>query len=984
MSGIAMSKLVVALLGVLFVGMLSAIIALSVVYSNEVNANKEPAAPAPTEKTTPKPSDITTEKPTARPSGKPTASPSEKPTPTMRPGPWNNIRLPKNLEPISYKVKLWPKLEPDPITKLYTFSGDSTVEFRCLVPTDFVIIHSNKLNYTAKGGHLALLKDSSGNDVEVSSSWLEPKNQYLVLELTAPLQKDATYTMVTEFVGELADDLAGFYRSEYTEGGVRKVVATTQMQPTDARKAFPCFDEPAMKATFDVTIIHKPEHKAISNMPIIDEKSITVDTIIWRETTFNTTLKMSTYLLAFIVCEFTYIEKIENGTQIRIWARPQAVYDGQADYAINITGNILNFFADYYKVAYPLPKSDQIALPDFAAGAMENWGLVTYRETALLYDPVQSSNGNKERVASVVAHELAHQWFGNLVTLKWWNDLWLNEGFASYVEYLGADYAEPTWELKDLFVMSELHRVFSMDSLVSSHPLSSAEEDINTPGEINELFDSISYSKGGSVLRMLSSFLTEPVFVEGLNTYLLAHQLSNAAVDDLWVHQQQAVDNNNVNLPKTVKEIMDTWTLQMGYPVIKLDTSNGNVTQKYFLIDPEAVAGRPSPFNYLWNVPITWKKDGPISTVWLLGVKDAIFPDLQSADKWVLLNIDEVGYYRVNYDVANWNRLLNQLQTDLEMIPVINRAQIIDDAFNLARAKHIDVKLALNTTLYLVNERKYQPWQATISSLSYFKQMLDRSAVFGNMQKYILQQVIPLYNYYDNLVGSNWNDVPPGHADQYNQVNAISLACSYNHLPCEVKASAIYKAWMENPDNYIIHANLKSTVYCVAIAAGGQAEWDFGWKMFKETSLATEADKLRDALACSKQTWILNRYLEYTLDPAMIRKQDATNTIVRIASNVVGQSLAWDFIRANWEYIFTEYGGGSFSFSRLIEGVTGRFSTDYELKQLEQFKADNQEVGFGSGTRALEQALERTKVNIKWRADNEKRIDEWFIDSIRP
>uniref|UniRef100_S4RXZ6 Aminopeptidase n=1 Tax=Petromyzon marinus TaxID=7757 RepID=S4RXZ6_PETMA len=973
MSSIAMNKLVVALLGVLFVGMLATIIALSVVYSNELNANKEPAAPAPTEKTTPKPSDIT----------------NEKPTPTIRPGPWKNIRLPKNLVPISYKVKLWPKLDPDPVTKLYTFSGDSTVEFQCLVPTSNVIIHSNKLNYTVKGSHLALLKDSSGNGVEVASSWLEPKNQYLVLELKAPLQKDAIYTMATEFVGELADDLAGFYRSEYTEEtGNRKVLATTQMQPTDARKAFPCFDEPAMKATFDVTIKHKPEHKAISNMPIIDEKNITEGAITWRETTFNTTLKMSTYLLAFIVCEFTYIEKIENGTQIRIWARPQAVDDGQADYALNITGNILNFFADYYQVAYPLPKSDQIALPDFAAGAMENWGLVTYRETALLYDPVQSSNGNKERVASVVAHELAHQVINFPLHRPWQSDLWLNEGFASYVEYLGADYAEPSWELKDLFVMSDLHRVFSTDSLVSSHPLSSAEEDINTPGEINELFDSISYSKGGSVLRMLSSVMSKPrVYASHvcMQTYLLAHQLSNAAVDDLWHHQQQAVNKNNVILPKTVKEIMDTWTLQMGYPVIKLDTSSGKVTQEHFLIDPEAVVERPSPFNYLWDVPITWMKEGSNSTEWLLGVRgqSCELIKLQAAiSLWSLLPMSLLPLIGCHYDVANWNRLLDELKTNLEVIPVINRAQIIDDAFNLARAKHIDVELALNTTLYLIDERKYQPWQATISSISYFKQMLDRSAVFGNMQKYILQQVLPLYNYYDELVSSNWNDVPPGHADQYNQVNAISLACSYNHPPCEKKASDTYKAWMENPTNNFIHANLKSTVYCAAIAAGGQAEWDFGWKMFKETSLATEADKLRDALACSKQTWILNRFLEYTLDPTMIRKQDATNTIVRIASNVVGQSLAWDFIRANWEYIFTEYGGGSFSFSRLIEGVTGRFSTEYELKQLEQFKADNQEVGFGSGTRALEQALERTKANIKWRAENEKRIDEWFIDYI--
>ncbi|XP_043845494.1 aminopeptidase N [Dromiciops gliroides] len=948
--------------GILFaVTAICTIIALSVVYSQEKSKNSAIANP-------------TSQNPTASTTS--TTTTTVTPTPDQN-LPWNRYRLPKSLIPEHYTVKLRPYLTRN-AENLYIFLGESTVRFICKEETDVIIIHSNKLNYTMKEGHHVSLRGVDGSTPpEIDSTELVIPTQYLVVHLKSKLELNKRYEMESTFTGELADDLAGFYRSEYVEDGVNKVVATTQMQAADARKSFPCFDEPAMKATFDITLIHPSDHKAISNMPAIS--SVKEDDN-WNITTFQTTPRMSTYLLAYIVSQFNPVEKTEGNIQIRIWARPKAIAAGHGAYALNVTGPILAFFAKHYNTSYPLPKSDQIGLPDFNAGAMENWGLVTYRENSLLFDDSSSSISNKERVLTVIAHELAHQWFGNLVTVEWWNDLWLNEGFASYVEYLGADFAEPSWNLKDLIVPSELYRVMAIDALASSHPLSSPANEINTPAQISELFDSITYSKGASVLRMLSSFLTEDLFKTGLSSYLHAFSYNNTVYLDLWNHLQQAVDKQtSVTLPASVQTIMDRWILQMGFPVLTLNTATGVLSQKHFLLDPTSNVTRPSQFNYLWIAPVSAVNSrGENYSYWLNGTQSATFDNFRvTGNNWILLNINVTGYFLVNYDERNWKELQNQLQTNSSVIPVINRAQIIHDGFDLARAQYIQTTLALENTLFLIKEVEYMPWQAALSSLNYFKLMFDRTEVNGPMKAYLKKQSTPLFYYFKNIT-RNWTVRPPTLMEQYNEINAISTACSNGLTECGELASDLYSQWMRNPSNNSIHPNLRSTIYCNAIARGGEEEWDFAWNQFRNATIVAEADKLRSAMACSTEVWILQRYLSYVLDPTLIRKQDATSTLTSICSNVIGQSLTWDFVRGNWRKLFVDYGGGSFSFSNLIQSVTQRFSTEYELQQLEQFKEDNIDIGFGSGTRALEQALEKTRTNIKWVNDNKEVVLQWF------
>ncbi|XP_078386341.1 aminopeptidase N-like [Cetorhinus maximus] len=986
--GFFVSKTLV-LVGVLVsAAALATIIALAVVYAQEKGNNSGcdppeiPHTDSPPPSAHPPVSHPTVSHPT---SAHPPVSHPTSAHPTPPPPPWDKYRLPKTLIPEHYDLFLWPRLDKDP-QKNYYFTGNSTVFFHCEQDTDLILIHCNKLTLTKFQNQLAKLQATDGSTPpQIEQSWLTNDTQYLAIKLRSKLSTGKKYSLYTEFEGALADDLSGFYRSEYrNEAGLTRVIATTQMQPTDARKAFPCFDEPAMKATFNITLKYKEGYKAISNMPSLENKTTTENKISWTVTAFSQTPKMSTYLLAFIVSDFDFLAEEANGTLIRIWARAQAIAEGQGSYALNVTGKILQFFESYYNITYPLPKSDQIALPDFNAGAMENWGLVTYRETALLYHPDLSSAGNKERVLKVIAHELAHQWFGNLVTIKWWNDLWLNEGFASYVEYLGANEVEKGWNVKDLIVLKDVYRVFAIDALTSSHPLSSDENEINTPAEINELFDAISYSKGASVLRMLSNFLTEPVFVKGLNIYLQKFSYQNTVYTDLFECLQKAVNESNLKLPETIDKIMGRWTRQMGFPVVTINTIFGRVSQKHFLLDPNSIVTRPSKYNYTWIVPITWmKRNSTQNTTWLLGSRETIPSMKRHGDEWILANINVTGYYRVNYDEGNWKKLVNHLLTNHTDLPVINRAQIMADSFNLARAKYRTTVKALETTKYLVKELEYIPWEAALENLAYFKLMFDRNEVFGPMKGYMRQQVEHLYNHFKTET-KNWTYFADSLMDQYSMINAVSVACGYGVPDCQEMAQAFFRKWMNDSTVNPIPVNLKSSVYCNAIALGDEKQWDFAWDVLQSTTIATEADKLRSALACTEQPWLLNRYLEYTLDSSKIRKQDATKTIVAIARNVIGQSLAWDFIRVKWKHIYQQYGGGSFSFSSLIKGVTERFSSEFELQQLEQFKKDNQEIGFGSGTRALEQALENTKANIKWVAKNKGPVKKWFEAALNP
>lgn len=897
----------------------------------------------------------------------PTPRPTFPPTTT---GPPPVMRLPKNLIPHSYKVFLKPHLYTRIIEEVnvtspnqtFLFTGNSTVNFHCVQTTSTIYLHSNNL----KVFDPVVINTDKDERIRVSDMMHhEDESDFLEVELNERLEEGGNYSLFLAFSGQMSEDLEGLYVSTYQEGhpaheddtNTARFLAATSMEPTDARKVFPCFDEPEMKAMFEVTIIHRRDTLALANEAKSDSNFIDDE---WQYTSFHPTPKMSTYLFAFTVSEFTATNSPHERVDIKTYARGEATTARQTQYAASITGKILKFFETYSGINYQQKTLDQIALPDSIPVAMENWGLVTYQEGTLLYEEGVSSRLLKEMIATIIAHELAHQWFGNLVTMKWWNEVWLKEGFATYLSYLAVDDVEPEFKVKDTFVMNLLHGAFEEDSLISSHALSSPQEDVQTTSEIISMFDGITYSKGAAVLRMLAETVGERIFQKGIKMYLSEFKYENTDQYDLWKCIQKAVDEDAGHTQ--VAKVMSSWTNQIGYPVITINTTNGEIYQKHFLFNDSAES------SLWWYIPIrVMSNTSEPSLVWL-ETSDTVRKNefLSKTGEWILANVNCAGYFRVNYNPENWQRLLTQLETNPHRIPQMNRGQLIDDAFNLARAKLIDVTLALNSTRFLRNETAYLPWESAVRNLEYFVLMFDRTEVYGPMQSYLREQVQGLYNYFSNE--TDVSEVPDSHAQQYNQILAIEVACSNGLQECSSMASKMFHFWMTNNSNPI-HANLRSVIYCQALAAGGKEEWEFAWEKFLSSSDISEKDQLREALSCTKKIWLLNRYLEYTLDPETIRLMDVASTVNYIAKNVAGHALAWNFIRANWEYV--KQGGGA----TLIEGVTKRFSTQFELEELERFAKD---YDLGPATRAVEQAIEQTKVNIQWVEEHKDTVLAWF------
>lgn len=703
--------------------------------------------------------------------------------------------------------------------------------------------------------------------------------------------------------------------------------------------------------------------------------------------------------------------------KISVWTRPGFAHT--AEYALKIAGKILRHYEDFFGIEYPLPKMDMIALPDFNAGAMENWGLITYRETAMLYDERSSSISNKQRVAVVVAHELAHQWFGNLVTPKWWDDLWLNEGFASYVEYIGVDHVEPQWRMLDQFVVEEVQNVFKMDALSSSHQISIP---VNNPDEISEIFDHISYAKGASIIRMMNHFLTEQVFKEGLRRYLRALKYNNAEQSDLWAHLTEVAkeSHNQMVVPVDVERVMSSWTLQTGFPLVTLTRQYGPSRaakleqvryQPYKSNQPasnssvrsantSASLASSTPVQK-WEIPITftWKSEQnwvPNTRLWM-HQNDTNAVELSPSqvpkydDEWMLLNVNQVGYYRVNYDQNNWKLLIDQLQQDHKQISTINRAQILDDLFELARSGVIDYRFAMEATKYLRVERDYLPWDTVLMSFSYIDDMLQRSPIYGDWKDYISDLTRPYYGRYKDAdwtstvkttADSNATRADTGRTDvleHYNMVNAIAWACQVDDH-CIQKAKSIFYEWKQSGKNDINPA-LRYTTYCTAIENGDKNDWDFLWKAYEKEQNASERDRIMRALGCSKEIWILSRYLEWTFSKTkQIRRQDGAFVFRMIAKNNYGRDIAFNFLRERWSTIKEFYGKTSFSMGNLVRSIATSMNTQIELNQLTTFY-EGIKNDVGTGKRSFQIAIEEVETNVLWRNRNYKILEEWIMSN---
>ncbi|KAH8382719.1 hypothetical protein KR009_004927, partial [Drosophila setifemur] len=477
---------------------------------------------------------------------------------------------------------------------------------------------------------------------------------------------------------------------------------------------FPCFDEPGFKATFIITLGYHKKFTGLSNMPVKETKPHeSLPDYVWSE--FEESVPMSTYLVAYSVNDFIHKPSmLPNGVLFRTWARPNAI--DQCDFAAEFGPKVLQYYEEFFGIKFPLPKVDQVAIPDFSAAAMENWGLVTFVESKMLYSQDPPSSIKKPEIANVIAHELAHQWFGNLVTMKWWTDIWLNEGFATYVANLGVEYVYPEWRYLLEESVSDMRTIFILDALEDSHPISRPTE---ISLEISKNFDLVTYKKGSIVLRMMNSVLGEESFHSGLMSYLQKYSYKNAEQDNLWESFTQAAHNKSA-LPESyeIKTIMDSWTLQAGYPVINVTRDysgkNAELSQERYLSRSQMTHFKRKG---CWWVPLSYTTQGEQDfnntspKAWMeCGKSGETLPktiqDLREADQWVIFNTQLSSLYRVNYDTKNWKLIIETLTNgDFERIHLLNRIQLIDDACHLAETGRLDYIIPLELITYLQKER---------------------------------------------------------------------------------------------------------------------------------------------------------------------------------------------------------------------------------------------------------------------------------------
>ncbi|XP_045513404.1 aminopeptidase N-like isoform X2 [Pieris brassicae] len=905
--------------------------------------------------------------------------------------------LPGDVIPSHYDVKL--AYDVDPNTN-FSFFGVVDILLRAKRPTSKVVLHAQ--DFTIAEEKISLRSD---NDVyQVTGVDLNDTYNFLTLQLDRELKEDDSYHLTLPFFGNLKLGLDGVYISSYVDKDTKKkeYLIATQFEAISARKGFPCFDEPIYKATFSINIGHPKDLTAVSNMPLkVSSGDNALENIwpwevmqqsfgkprtkyVWDE--FDKSVPMSTYLVAFVVSSFAYVDSPPqlSSTKFRIWARNDAI--DQTSYAATVGPRVLSYFEKFFNVTFPLPKQDMIAIPDFSAGAMENWGLITYRETALLYDKEQSSFVNKERVAEVIAHELAHQWFGNLVTMKWWSDLWLNEGFATFVASLGVMNVEPTWHADKSYAVSNIMSVLNLDALESSHPVS---VEIDNPNRISEIFDEISYRKGSTLIRMMSMFLGEEVFRKALHNYLIKHSYGNAEQDDLWAElTQEAQKAGGLTANVTVKEVMDTWTKQTGYPILEVqrDYSEKSLTisQKRYLS-----LGGSFRTNSAWWVPLSvlCERDTMAQDVHWLSDKEGVdkehrFEHGASPDEWVLFNYNMIAPYRVNYDARNWQLLVSTLTSDkFTQVPVMGRVQLLSDAFALAWTNKLDYATTLQLASYLQHEDDYLPLMTGLNALSKIENVLKRTPNYGAYQKFMRRLIRRTYEKSGGLAskkilnGDDLNSVKM-------QVRTSSTACRAKVPGCEENAIQLFEQWMntKNPDeNNPIPLDLRSIVYCVAIERGSVRHWRFALERRRRTNVAAAKDQLLRALSCSRDIWILAQYLEWSItDGSDVRRQDSASVITAVISSDIGYYYGKEFLYSRIEDIYKAFNGQGRRLGNIIKTLLNQFTTQRELDEFLKWYDQNSEY-FDVAKLAVSQGIERARVNIAWIQQNQALV----VDKLR-
>ncbi|SSD60283.1 probable Alanine/arginine aminopeptidase [Saccharomycodes ludwigii] len=864
--------------------------------------------------------------------------------------------LPNNVKPLNYNLTIEPNFET------FKFDGNVKITLQVNDPN----VNTVELNTAELKIHQASIisKDKKIKSSNIITNEEKQVTKFEFIDISAGISKEKTIILDIDFSGTLNDQMAGFYRAKYVNKETQEVkyMATTQMEPTDARRAFPCFDEPNLKATFEITLISTPNFTHLSNMDLKSETIIVDDSNKEKKVSvFNTTPKMSTYLIAFIVSELKYVENTDFRIPIRVYATPGNEKDGQ--FAADLTAKTLDFFEKAFGIKYPLPKMDNVAVHEFSAGAMENWGLVTYRVVDLLLDPKKVSLNTIQRVAEVVQHELAHQWFGNLVTMDWWEGLWLNEGFATWMSWYSCNEFQPEWKVWEQYVTDNLQSALTLDSLRSSHPI---EVPVKRADEINQIFDAISYSKGSSLLRMISKWLGEDVFVKGVSQYLNKFKYSNAKTEDLW-EALAAVSGKNV------PEVMNIWTKKVGFPIVTVEEveENGKLNEL-----------KITQHRYLRTADVKPEEDETIYPVFLSlkTGKDVVDSSLvldERVQTFKIKNSGESDFFKLNADQSNIyvtcysDKRYKKLGSQADKLSVEDRAGLIAELGTLSASGYTSTTNLLELVRNWNTESSFVVFNQILSTLNslYNTWVFEPTAVRKGLHNFVLDIISKKY------AELGWEvKESDDFATKNLKINLFSQACACHHQPSIEIALNKFKNYVSGVSGEI-DPLYRSAIFSTVARNGKLQDYESLFQIYQNENLPTtlRLDALR-SLGRFETPELIQRTLGYLLDGTIL-KQDIYYPMGGLRATPQGIESLWNWLQKNWDEINKQLPPGLSMLGSIVNLGTSGFTSLEKIGEIKEFFSQRSTKGFDQ---SLAQSLDSIKSKALWVSRDRKIVSDFL------
>jgi tricorn protease interacting factor F2/3 len=832
--------------------------------------------------------------------------------------------LENNFIPKNYNIKIEPNI------KKFTYKCDEIVN--ALVTKKIKEIQMNSAEIKIIEAYI-----NENNTKKYAKIEYDSKNEKVIFKFNDYIKGEVTFYI--KFIGNNNDKMHGFYRSAYKYQNKKYYMLTTHMEPVDARRVFVCVDEPDKKATFDVTVIIPKELDAISNMPI---KNVRVIDKLRKEIIFNTTLKMATYLLYIGIGRFEYNESRYRNLNFRIITTPNK--KDVTEFALESCKKFVNFYERYFGINYPLPKLDLIAVPDFPAGAMENWGAITFREIELFANS-NSSVGTKQRVAEVVSHELAHQWFGDLVTMKWWDDLWLNESFAEFMSHKAMDNVFPEWKVMPQYIMDMMSTAFAEDQYKSTHPIN---VEVANPNQIGSIFDAISYEKGGIFLYMLEDYVGAEIFRKGLHEYLNSHKYSNAVKEDLWQSIQTSI--NLGNKKKDIIKFSKKWVENTGYPYVIVHRKNDG----FILEQKRMFMNKNNESDSIWPIAIKYYLDKKLGVIFLDKKKE----NFEEFGEVFKLNYKETGLYRVQYDKKTLNNIGKSIQKG--NFKELDTWSIINDLFVYAYSNRIK----LNEYLDYINKYGFEFDYPANSTVIAHLEMLYK--IIKNV--YIKDNIQSLISRYCNKIIEELGFETREDDDNI----TILLRGNALHALALIKDKKIidyaYKLFEEKYiKNKEIDSNLSRYVYYAVAHTGGVKEYNIILKMYKNSKIEEDKIKLLQSLGMFENEELVVKTLKFALSKE-VKPGDINNISMNIGSNIKNHKLLLNWTKSNWKTFKLRYPSGNNMLPRFINSFS--LCTDKKIyKEIKLFfnKSENMSDDI---KRPFNKLIERIEANIRFIESN--------------